>query len=74
MDKKTDKKIPFSTENDCLMYMLEKRFEMTFTKIKDIHLYLISLVDRILHVIADMNIRLNYVMELCLGLSKKKDM
>jgi len=58
---------------ESLMYLIEKRFEMAFTKIKDIHLYLVSLVDRILKVVADMNLRLNYVMQLCLGLSESPE-
>ena len=53
-----------------LIYLIEKKFESTTNKLKEIQQYIVSLVDRILHVIGDMNLRLNYIMELCLGLSK----
>ena len=46
------------------------KIESTTNKIKQIQQYLVSLVDRILHIIGDMNLRLTYIMELCLGLSK----
>jgi len=56
--------------HDPVMYMIEKRYESTFNKLQSIQQYLVSLVDRILKVISDMNLRLSYVMELCLGLSE----
>ena len=56
--------------HDPVMYMIEKRYESTFNKLQSIQQYLVSLVDRILKVISDMNLRLSYVMELCLGLTE----
>ena len=53
-----------------IMYLIEKRFESTTNRMKEIQQYLVSLVDRILKVISDINLRLNYVMELCLRLSE----
>ena len=51
-------------------YFINKRYEATMNKLTGIQEYLVSLVDRILKVVADMNLRLGYVMELCLGLSE----
>ena len=51
-------------------YFINKRYEATVNKLESIQQYLVSLVDRILKVIADMNLRLGYVMELCLGLTE----
>lgn len=51
-------------------YLIEKRFEAAMIKLKDIQQFIVSLVDRILSVVADMNLRLNYVLELCMGLSE----
>ena len=56
-----------------ILYMIEKRYESTFNKLQSIQQYLVSLVDRILKVVADMNLRLNYVMELCLRLTEKPE-
>ena len=53
-----------------IMYLIEKRFELTTNKLKEIQQYIVSLVDRILKVISDMNHRLTYVMELCLRLDE----
>ena len=54
--------------HDPIMYMIEKRYEATINKLQSIQEYLVSLIDRILKVVADMNLRLGYVIELCLGL------
>lgn len=51
-----------------IMYMIEKRYESTFNKLESIQQFIVSLVDRILKVVADINLRLKYVMELCLRL------
>ena len=51
-------------------YMINKRYETTMNKLTDIQTFLVSLVDRILHVVADINLRLTYVMELCLRLTE----
>ena len=56
-----------------ILYLIEKRFEMTTNKLKEIQQYIVSLVDRILKVISDMNHRLTYVMELCLRLSEEPE-
>ena len=53
-----------------IMYLIEKRFELTTNKLKEIQQYIVSLLDRILKVVADMNHRLNYVIELCLRLDE----
>ena len=47
-----------------ILYLIEKRFELTTNKLKEIQQYIVSLLERILHVIGNMNIRLNYLMEL----------
>ena len=47
-----------------IIYLIEKRFELTTNKLKEIQQYIVSLLERILHVIGNMNIRLNYLMEL----------
>ena len=49
-------------------YFINKRYESTMNKLESIQQYLVSLIDRILKVVADMNLRLGYVIELCLGL------
>ena len=51
-------------------YFINKRYESTINKLEGIQQYLVSLVDRILKVVADMNLRLGYVMELCLRLTE----
>jgi len=51
-------------------YFINKRYESTMNKLQSIQQYLVSLVDRILKVVAEMNLRLGYVMELCLGLTE----
>tara|TARA_R110000751_G_scaffold148922_2_gene253747 strand:+ start:1336 stop:1584 length:249 start_codon:yes stop_codon:yes gene_type:complete len=51
-------------------YFINKRYEATMNKLTGIQEYLVSLVDRILKVVADMNLRLGYVMELCLRLTE----
>jgi len=51
-------------------YFINKRYECTMNKLEGIQQYLVSLVDRILKVVADMNLRLNYVLELCLRLTE----
>tara|TARA_R110002050_G_scaffold24388_4_gene65248 strand:- start:1002 stop:1259 length:258 start_codon:yes stop_codon:yes gene_type:complete len=51
-------------------YFINKRYESTVNKLTDIQKYLVSLVDRILKVVAEMNLRLGYVMELCLRLNE----
>lgn len=51
-------------------YMINTHYETTMNKLADIQTFLVSLVDRILHVVADINLRLNYVMELCLRLTE----
>ena len=51
-------------------YFINKRYEATINKLESIQQYLVSLVDRILKVVADINLRLGYVMELCLGLTE----
>ena len=53
-----------------ILYLIEKRFELTTNKLKEIQEYIVSLLDRILKVIADMNQRLTYVMDLCLRLDE----
>lgn len=60
----------FSGVHDPTQYLIEKRFEAAMVKLKDIQQFIVSLVDRILLVVADMNLRLNYVLELCMGLSE----
>tara|TARA_R110002124_G_scaffold60519_1_gene165915 strand:+ start:239 stop:478 length:240 start_codon:yes stop_codon:yes gene_type:complete len=51
-------------------YLINSRFEATMTKLETIQQYIVSLVDRILKVISDMNLRLSYVMNLCLRLTE----
>lgn len=60
----------FSHIHNATHYLIEKRFEAAMVKLKDIQQFIVSLVDRILSVVADMNLRLNYVLELCLGLTE----
>jgi hypothetical protein len=52
-------------------YFINNRYESTINKLEGIQQYIVSLVDRILKVISDMNLRLGYVMELCLRLTEK---
>ena len=51
-------------------YLINSRFESTMSKLENIQQYIVSLVDRILKVISDINLRLSYVMNLCLRLSE----
>ena len=51
-------------------YMINEHFKTTMTKLETIQQYIISLVDRILKVISDMNIRLGYVLNLVLRLTE----
>ena len=53
-----------------ILYLIEKRFELTTNKLKEIQQYIVSLLDRILKVLADTNSRLTYVMNLCLRLDE----
>jgi hypothetical protein len=59
--------------HDPVMYMIEKRYESTFNKLQSIQEYLVSLVDRILKVVADMNVRLGYVIDLCMRLTENSE-
>lgn len=51
-------------------YFINKRYEATMNKLTSIQEYIVSLVDRILKVVADINLRLGYVMEMCLRLTE----
>ena len=51
-------------------YMINEHYKTTMTKLETIQQYIVSLVDRILKVVADMNLRLGYVMDLCLRLTE----
>ena len=51
-------------------YLINSRFESTMSKLENIQQYIVSLVDRILKVISDINLRLSYVMNLVLRLSE----
>jgi len=51
-------------------YMINEQYKLTMSKLETIQQYIVSLVDRILKVVADMNLRLGYVMDLCLRLTE----
>ena len=51
-------------------YLINSRFESTISKLETIQQYIISLVDRILKVISDVNLRLSYVLNLVLRLTE----
>lgn len=54
-------------------YLQQKRNELNFKQINTIQQFIVSLTDRILHLVADMNIRLNYIMTLVLRLKTPQD-
>jgi hypothetical protein len=54
-------------------YLQQKRNELNFKKINTIQQFIVSLTDRILQLVADMNIRLNYIMTLVLRLKTPQD-
>jgi len=54
-------------------YLQQKRNELNFKQINTIQQFIVSLTDRILHLVADMNIRLNYIMTLVLRLKTPHD-
>ena len=54
-------------------YFINKRYEATINKLESIQQYLVSLVDRILKVVADINIRLGYVIDLCMRLTENSE-
>ena len=54
-------------------YLQQKRNELNFKQINTIQQFIVSLTDRILHLVADMNIRLNYIMTLVLRLKTPND-
>ena len=56
--------------HDPTQYLINRNYECTINKLEGIQQYLVSLVDRILKVVADINVRLNYVLELCLRLTE----
>ena len=54
-------------------YLQQKRNELNFKQINTIQQFIVSLTDRILQLVADMNIRLNYIMTLVLRLKTPHD-
>ena len=54
-------------------YLQQKRNDLNFKKINTIQQFIVSLTDRILHLVADMNIRLNNIMTLVLRLKTPQD-
>lgn len=54
-------------------YFINKRYESTMNKLTSIQEYLVSLVDRILKVVAEMNVRLGYVIDLCMRLTENSE-
>jgi len=54
-------------------YLQQKRNELNFKQINTIQQFIVSLTDRILQLVADMNIRLNYIMNLVLRLKTPQD-
>ena len=54
-------------------YLQQKRNELNFKQINTIQQFIVSLTDRILQLVADMNIRLNYIMTLVLRLKTPND-
>ena len=54
-------------------HLTQSRNELNFKQINTIQQFIVSLTDRILHLVADMNIRLNYIMTLVLRLKTPHD-
>ena len=54
-------------------YLQQKRNELNFKQINTIQQFIVSITDRILHLVADMNVRLNYIMTLVLRLKTPND-
>ena len=54
-------------------HLTQSRNELNFKQINTIQQFIVSLTDRILHLVADMNIRLNYIMTLVLRLKTPQD-
>ena len=54
-------------------YLVQSRNELNFKQINTIQQFIVSITDRILHLVADMNVRLNYIMTLVLRLKTPND-
>ena len=54
-------------------HLTQSRNELNFKQINTIQQFIVSLTDRILQLVADMNIRLNYIMTLVLRLKTPND-
>ena len=54
-------------------HLQQCRNDLNFKKINTIQQFIVSLTDRILHLVSDMNIRLNYIMTLVLRLKVPHD-
>lgn len=54
-------------------HLIQSRNDLNFKKINTIQQFIVSLNDRILQLIVDMNTRLNYIMTLVLRLKTPQD-
>ena len=54
-------------------HLMQSRNDLNFKKINTIQQFIVSLTDRILQLIVDMNTRLNYIMTLVLRLKTPQD-
>ena len=54
-------------------HLQQARNDLNFKQINTIQQFIVSLTDRILQLVVDMNIRLNYIMTLVLRLKSPED-
>ena len=54
-------------------YLVQSRNELNFKQINTVQQLIVSITDRILQLIVDMNVRLNYIMTLVLRLKTPND-